>query len=235
MFINHAGRRRAKKIGDRETAIRVAQRIREQLAAGDLRLTPAAAQETFGAYACAWLKSLEGNLKASTIRFYRENLARHVLRLLGHRSLTGITRLDARELIAASRRKGLKLNTVKGVAPTLSTVLSQAVEDEKLPANPALRMGRYLRRGDEPKPQIQPLTREEAAPLVAVARERFPRCYPWILLALRTGLRPLACQGERAAALGVSIARRNGARGAERPACVYADAEARGAPPGPHP
>ena len=68
-------------------------------------------------------------------------------------------------------------------------MLSQAVEDEKLPANPALRMGRYLRRGDEPKPQIQPLTRAEAAHLVAVAQENFRRWSPWVLCALRTGLR----------------------------------------------
>jgi hypothetical protein len=52
---------------------------------------------------------------------------------------------------------GLKLTTVKGIARKLSTLLSQAVEDDKLPANPALRMEHYLRRGDEPKPAIQPL------------------------------------------------------------------------------
>ncbi len=135
------------------------------------------------------LGSLSGNLKASTIKFYGANLERHVLPLLGSRPLTAVSRLDARELIATSRRKGLKLNTVKGIARTLSTVLSQAVEDQKVPANPALRMGRYLRRGDEPKPDIHPLTRSEAAHLVAIAREHFPQWHPWVLLALRTGLR----------------------------------------------
>jgi integrase len=52
-----------------------------------------------------------------------------------------------------------------------------------------LRMGRYLRRGDEPKLLIQPLTRAEAAHLVGVARLAFTRWYAWVLLALRTGLR----------------------------------------------
>jgi integrase len=189
VFIDHAGRRRAKKVGDRATANRVAQRIREQIAADDFRLTPIGVHETLESYARAWLGSLSGNLKASTIQFYEDNLERHVLPLLGSRPLTAVSRLDARELIAVSRRKGLKLNTVKGIARTLSTVLSQAAEDQKLPANPALRMGRYLRRGDEPKPDIHPLTRSEAAHLVAIAREHFPRWHPWILLALRTGLR----------------------------------------------
>jgi hypothetical protein len=80
-----------------------------------------------------------------------ENLRRYVLPSLGHRPLASITRADGRLLITTSREKGLRLNTVKGIARTLSTLLSQAVEDDKLPANPCLRMGRYLRRGDEPE------------------------------------------------------------------------------------
>jgi len=136
-----------------------------------------------------WLRSLHNNLKASTVRFYSDNLRRYVLPLLGDRGVGSLTRADSRLLITSNREKGLKLTTVKGIARTLSTLLSQAVEDEKLPANPALRMGCYLRRGDEPKPIIQPLTREEAAPLVAVTAAQYPRWHPWVLCALRTGLR----------------------------------------------
>ena len=75
---------------------------------------------------------------------------------------------------------------------SLSTILSQAVEDEILPANPALRLGRYLRAGDEPKPDREVLTRGEVAHLLATAQEHFPRWHPLLLCALRTGLR----QGE---------------------------------------
>jgi integrase len=105
------------------------------------------------------------------------------------RSLGAVSRSDARDLIASLRKKDLKLNTIKGIARTLSTVLSQAVEDDKIAANPALRMGRYLRRGDEPKRQIEPLTRAEARHLVSVAQRDFQRWSPWILCALRTGMR----------------------------------------------
>jgi len=128
-------------------------------------------------------------LKASTIRFYSENLTRYVLPSLGRRPIADLARRDCRMFVAELRAKKLKLNTVKGIVPTLSPMLSQAVEDEKLPANPALRMGRYLRRGDEPKTEIQPLTREEAAHLVATAEQHFPRWAPFVLCALRTGLR----------------------------------------------
>jgi hypothetical protein len=42
---------------------------------------------------------------------------------------------------------------VRGIARTLSVVLSQAVEDEKLLANPALKLGKYLRRATSPNAQ----------------------------------------------------------------------------------
>ena len=87
------------------------------------------------------------------------------------------------------RGKGLKLNTVRGIARTLSVVLSQAVEDERLAANPALRMGKYLRRGDEPERAIQALTAAEVAHVTAIAERHFPRWYPWVFCALRTGVR----------------------------------------------
>ena len=79
--------------------------------------------------------------------------------------------------------------TVRGVVRTLSTILTQAVEDELLPANPALRMGKYLRQGDEAEPEMDPFTRGEASHLVAVAREKLPEWHPFVLCGLRTGMR----------------------------------------------
>jgi integrase len=187
VFINHRGMRKSKRIGDRDTALTVARAIRERLASGDLQLGATDA-ETLSTYADAWQKGLSG-LKASTLRFYGDNLKRHVLPALGHRPVSALNRADCRTFVAMLRAKGLKLNTVRGISRTLSVVLSQAVEDEKLPANPALRLGRYLRRGDEPETVIQPLTSPEAARLVAVADAEFARWHPWLLCALRTGMR----------------------------------------------
>jgi integrase len=96
---------------------------------------------------------------------------------------------DCRDLVTACRAKGLKVTTVRGITRTLSTLLTQAVEDELLEANPALRLGRYLRAADDPEPNIDPFTREEAAHLVQVAREQFSEWHPWVLCGLRTGMR----------------------------------------------
>jgi len=40
IFINHCGSRKAKRIGDRDTALSVARAIRERIARGDLNLAP---------------------------------------------------------------------------------------------------------------------------------------------------------------------------------------------------
>jgi hypothetical protein len=51
----------------------------------------------------------------------------------------------------------------------VSALLSQSVEDDQLPANPALRMGKYLRRGDESETVMESLTAAEVAHLVDIA------------------------------------------------------------------
>lgn len=175
----------------------VAARIRVAIDDGKFRQAPAtliaetvaAPIDTFETYAREWLRTAALNLKASTVRFYTDNLENHVFGTLGTRPIGSISRKDVRELIAATREKGLKINTVRGISRTVSAFLSQAVEDEHLPANPALRLGKYLRRGDEPKPQIDPFTREEVAHIVATAAKEFPEWHAWMLTALRTGLR----------------------------------------------
>jgi integrase len=192
VFVNHHGKRKAKRIGDKETAQRVAKAIRERLARGDFNLAPPADVQTLRVYAESWLKTASGSLKASTVTFYRAHLTAHILPLLGDRPVTSVIRQDCRELVTTCRGKGLSRGSVRGIVRTLSTILSQAVEDDLLEANPALRMGRYLRAGDEPKKTIDPLTRAEAATLLAVSRERYARWFPLLLCALRSGLR----QGE---------------------------------------
>ena len=57
VFIHHRGRRRSKKIGDRETALQTATKIRRRLADGDFQLAPTEKDDTLDTYARAWLKA----------------------------------------------------------------------------------------------------------------------------------------------------------------------------------
>ena len=190
IVVHHNGRPKKKRIGrDRETAERVARSLREKLVRGELSLEPVAEGQVLEAYAKNWLKTVKDSLKASTFLFYEANLTRHIFPMLGPRQVASLRRADCRDLVARGRAKGLKVSTVRGIARTLSTILTQAVEDELLTANPALRLGKYLRQADDPEPEIRPFTRDEAAVIVDTARARFPEWYPWVLCGLRTGMR----------------------------------------------
>jgi integrase len=188
LFIAHRGRRRSKKIGDKATALQVARQVRERLQLGDLTLL-GSDSETFEAYATRWLKDGEAARKASTHRFYDFNLTLHIIPTLKGRTVGSIKRADCRKVLTAGRAKGLKVASLQGVQRTLSGVLSQAVEDGILPANPAFRMGRHVRHGDEPRAEIRPLTREEAHSFVTTIESHWPDLYPFFLCALRTGMR----------------------------------------------
>jgi integrase len=100
-----------------------------------------------------------------------------------------VTRANCRDLIAACRRKGLKRASLLGVQRTLSVILSSAVEDELLPANPAFRMGKHLRLGDEQRHEIQPLTHVEAHDFLEAVEKHHPDYFAFFIVALRTGLR----------------------------------------------
>ena len=190
VFIDHQGKRRAKKVGDKSTTERIAREIRERLVKSDLYLPLHVGDAiTLAKYADAWLAQARLSLKRSTALFYEANLQRHVLPALGPRLVSDLRRADCRALVATCRLKGLKVTTVAGIARTLSTILTQAVEDELLPANPALRLGRHLRRADEPEREPDPFSRDDASALVEVCRARYPDWLPWLLTGLRTGLR----------------------------------------------
>jgi hypothetical protein len=156
IFIDHHGKRRAKRIGDHQTAQRTAKELRERLGRVDLHLPLVRAETlTFERYSQTWLEQARLNLKASTVRFYEGHLAQHIVPALGQRAIGDLRRADCRDLVTACRTKGLKATTVRGIARTLSTSLTQAVEDELLPANPALRLGRYLRTADDAEPELR--------------------------------------------------------------------------------
>src|SRR6266852_7878820 len=139
LFIHHRGRRKSKRIGDRGAALSVARDVRRRLADSDLNLEPSTKDQTLRVYADRWLATARGNLKASTTEFYEDNLERYICPILGARLVTTLRRADCRELVTSCRARGLKRSTVWGIARTLSIVLSQAVEDDLLAANPALK------------------------------------------------------------------------------------------------
>lgn len=140
-------------------------------------------------FAADWQRGTASALKPSTRQFYADNLANHVLPLLGHHKVDSVRHKDVIRLIRTCRQKGLAVTTVRGIVRTLSAVLSDAVEHEHLDSNPALNVRKHLRQGDEITSAPDPFTTEDAHQLAETARLHFPRWYPFVLCGLRTGLR----------------------------------------------
>ena len=187
IFINHNGKRRAKKIGrNKWEANRIAREIERKLAEKDCGLIDKSA--TFADYAKTWITtSVPATCKRSTLRDYQGLLRNHILPIFGKIPVHKIKRLDIKHFLMRKLNEGYSSSTVTHMKNVLGGVLAQAVDDEVISVNPAHRLGRVI-----PTPKkiaVDPLTREELSRLLNSFSEHFPRYYPLVLTLARTGLR----------------------------------------------
>lgn len=213
VHVNHNGRRKAKCIGtSREAALAVRRAIEQRLAIGDLGIMdPENQVETFGSYARRWQKEyVEVHLKNSSGIKHEQVLRIHLLPVFENRPLNSISRAELKAFVAElvqkpkqprkrSNKNGkgspeqnavetLSKNSVRLIRTTLQTILQHAVEDGLIPANPAVRLGRFAKVNQE-KFVPSPLTAEEVELFLNAAKENDRRYYPLFLTALRAGLR----------------------------------------------
>jgi hypothetical protein len=74
----------------------------------------------------------KASLKASTLRFYGDNFVNHIFPVLGVTPIAQVARTDVKSLLHALAAKSLKHKTIVGIVRTLSTLLSEAVEDGRI-------------------------------------------------------------------------------------------------------
>jgi site-specific recombinase XerD len=149
--------------------------------------------EQFGAYVERFLTDAPvRGLKPSTISGYRIRLHKRILPAFGEMVLSRITRARIKEWTVSLLDERLDFDTVKGYVLTLSAVLSQAVEDGLLSANPALRSGMFLKRPKMLTNQRDAFSPEQETAILTATRELFttqPMLYPLTLTLFRTGIR----------------------------------------------
>lgn len=105
--------------------------------------------------------------------------------------LCDITREKVKVMAYESLKQGHSPKTVQNLVRCLSSMLSHAVEDGLLPANPALRPGKFLPKVNRRR-SVDPFSRSEVITFLHAVKEGYARYYPLFLCAVRTGLR----QGE---------------------------------------
>jgi integrase len=193
VFIDHQGKRRAKKIGrDRKTAIAVGKKIEAKLALGEMGvLEKREPSTTFKQYAEEWMEGFAKTaLKESTYRGYRSVLDKHLEPAFGKKPLIEITRSDVKAFIFQKIKGGMSAERAKRIKATLSGIFSHAVEDGLIQANPSARLDKMLKAKDQSlNKEISPYTAEELEIYLEAVRTGFTEHFPMFLTLARTGLR----------------------------------------------
>ena len=186
LYIDHNGKRKAKKIGrDKRTALEAAKQIGAKLVLGDVGLLEKKEPCTlFREYASTWLDGyVKTALKISTYRGYKSILEHHLLPAFGHRNVAEITKLEVKSFFFEKIKAGVSVSRVKRIKATLSGMLSQAVEDGVVSANPASKLDKILKSKDQNlNNEINPYTASELETYLDAIHDKQPEYYPLFLL-----------------------------------------------------
>ncbi len=195
IFINHQGKRKAKKVGrSKKAAENVAKQIEAKLTLGDAGLLDKEKDEeesvpSFSDYAGIWIKTIiPATCKPSTVIGYQILLDNHVLPVFGKKPVADISRMMVKTFLMKKVDSGLAISTVSYMKSCISGVLNAAIDDEVLTVNPAQRLGKLFKKRNT-KDEIKPYTKEELSILLKAFQDFYPRHYPMVLTLARTGMR----------------------------------------------
>jgi integrase len=193
IFIDHNGRRKAKRVGSEAAAQAVAKKIQARLVLGESFLpekepTLPTLSEYYKRFEKAYLETA---VRHSTFLRHESNFRIHILPELGARRLDEITRERVQEFIALLITKGLSKNSIRLALAALRILYSFAIENRVVKENPAVRLGRYYSKIGKLQKEIDPLSAAEVSKfLQTVLSSKYYRdYYPVLLCAIHTGLR----------------------------------------------
>lgn len=186
---------RSRAVGSKREAQAVATKLRKKMALGEFNADTVDAKAKaplFTEYAQRYLDTYAvTTLKRTTSYGYKTIVDKHLAPAWKSMRLDQITRSEVKQLLLQKQRDGFAPATVQNIAALVSGILTHALEDELLVVNPALKLGRYIKKQDHRK-NINPLSREQSVVFLRVVRTEFSESYAFMLTSFRTGMR----QGE---------------------------------------
>jgi integrase len=190
VFVSHNGKRTSRKIGDKKAAETTASKIRVQLQGGRFGFEEEKPLPTFGDYAKPWIENtIPAMCKPSTVRGYGDTLRLHVLPVFEKTRIDEITRGKVKDFLLGKINKGFSKSTCAHMKHVISGVLNRALDDEIIPANPAMSLGKRFLKDNNQGKTVNALTREELKTLLDAFQEHFSGFYTFVLLLARTGVR----------------------------------------------
>jgi len=191
VFIDHHGKRKAKKIGkDKRLANKVAKKIEAKIILGDLNIDDSNTKAPqFNEYATTWIDVMvQASCKHSTKSGYKGLLDNHILPVFGLKRVNEINRLMVKTFLMDKYSSGFASSTVGHMKSAISGVLNLAVDDEIISGNPTHRIGKIFP-VKHIQDNIKPLNKDELSILLKTFQEHYSNHYPLALLLARTGMR----------------------------------------------
>lgn len=192
IFVYQSGQYTSRKIGDKKTAIDIADKLKRQLAESKVGLSPENSKcPTFKNYAEVWIKTHAAmSLKKSTCHGYELIVKRSLIPEFGAKRLIDITPRDVSKFVFGMLGNH-RSQTVRNAKNCLSAILQcAAAEDGWIKSNPA-RGVKVPRPEDEESQRVpDPMTFAERKHFESVVMKTSPRLlYPMVVVGFRSGLR----------------------------------------------
>ncbi len=206
-IVYHAnGRRWVRKVSDDKAE---AERIRADLekkrlkdgyrAMSAFKIRGSASALTVGAYADKWIAEIEfSGLKSSTKQSYALQVDKHIKPYFGEMPLDDLTYGRIKEFIndkmgsnyARSKKEGARIyrysrDSIRIMISTLRAMLSEAVREDLVDANPVRMLGRFYSKAERLHEKPDPFSLEELHAIEAMAGDWLP----FLLFQSRTGVR----------------------------------------------
>ncbi len=188
LFINHHGKRKAKKVGDKK----LAEKLRARILLGDFNLNSESDAEglTFKQFAEQWLNEYIYQFRRpKTYSRYNGNLEKHVYPVIGFKQLSMIKRSDVRSLLMGMYKKKFSAAQIESVKSVISGVYEYAKHKELVEVNPTEGATKYLDLSRAKKEKVEPFTQDERDHFLETCKAYFPEVYAFFFCAFRTGMR----------------------------------------------
>jgi len=196
VFINHRGRRKAKRIGVGEPGKRaakgVAEKIQAKLALGDVGILDDAngkVAPTFAEVAAQWERVKAPEWKKGTVDNYAGIITRHLIPAFGGKPIANITVKDVEPWWTGVRTDGYSRTRLTSMRSILLGIFQRALDDDLVTKNPAERIKGRLGKQDAEIQQIAYLTQEHLNAALAASERVCPGHYPLHLVMATAGLR----------------------------------------------
>lgn len=203
VFINHRGKRKAKRVGSEKAALKVAEKIEAKITLSEFNIETKEEEgkkPTLKEYINGWKNSescypgwlntsAELCLKSSTRNGYKLIIENHLIPMLGNHRLDEIDSRKINDMVFGLFKSGLRSQTVKNVKNCLGSILRQAKQECFIDSSPTC--GIIVPTPEDEKPSREPLpfSWDEKDHFEKTVKEHFPRYYPLVVCGLRTGLR----------------------------------------------